>query len=465
MFRHTVLRAAAPPSVRTIAATGWRYHRYGPPAKVLQYERYRIPFDRKGSQVVVKMLAAPVHRHDRSVIQGSPCHGMRDSLPKIIAQHRGLHPPAGVPFPRVGGVEGVGVVEEVGAQATLDLREGDLVWINNPLVGTWATHVVTDSENCDVVPNRADVDIEYLSALSLFHTAHHLTHDFVNIQPGDVVLQTGASSSISQICQGYIRAKGGRLFQTMQLGRTEHAHLVAFYKLRGAFAVVPYHYARTNYMRRLLSDLPPPRLLLNHTCGGYASNLVNLLGDSGICVTYGNTSHQPMQVSNVAVIARGIQFQGFNLYLWNATHSREARMRVHQTVVESLSISQGHGIFRAQRFKLDGDATFAFANAWDAPLASRKAVLRMVGEYGEWRRPRPDQAAWNVCRTVWEDLLQQMWESAGATEQPASMKYYTPFADIHSEFHNAQESKQMGHREVFFRRAVVPRNNSSDQMS
>lgn len=447
MLRQTCLVRALP-TVRTVAATGWRYHRHGKPEKVLQYERYRVPFDRTGGDVVVKMLAAPVHRHDKNLIEG---HGGPVARATMTA------------MPRVGGVEGVGVVEEVGQNTQVAIKEGDLVWVNNPTVGTWATHIVTPAENLDVVPNRADVDVEYLATLSLFHTAYHLTNDFVNIQPNDVVLQTGASSSIAQICQGLIRAKGAKLFQTMQMGRTEHAHLVAFFKMRGAYAVVPYNYARTNYMRRLLSDVPPPKLLLNHTCGGYASNLVNLLGDNGVCVTYGNTSHKPMQLSNLDVITRGIQFKGFSLSQWNATHSREARMRVHQNVIESMTISQGHAIYRAQRYKMDGDSAFAFSNAWDAPLASRKAVLRMVGEYGEWRRPRADQAKWNLGRVVWEDLLQQLWEANGATENPQSMKYYTPFADIHSSFFDAAQSKEMGHRDVFFRRSSVPRHNSAEQ--
>lgn len=456
-MKASIVRLTQLPKVRNVAASGWRYHRHGAPESVLQFERFRVPFDRTSGQVVVKMLAAPVHRHDKSVIEG---HGHPTAVlcaPPVTA------PVAQKTFPRVGGVEGVGVVEEVGSSVALGIRAGDLVWVNNPSVGCWATHVVTDAANVDVVPNRADVDIEYLASLSLFHTAYHLTNDFVSIQPGDVVLQTGASSSVSQICQGYLRAKGAKLFQTMQLGRTEHAHLLSFFKLRGAHAVVPYNYARTNYMRRLLSDIPAPKLLLNHTCGGYASNLVNLLGDGGVCVTYGNTSHKPMQVSNLDVIERGIKFKGFSLASWNATHTREARMRVHQNVIESMTITQGHGIFRAQRFKMDGDAPFAFSNAWDAPLASRKAVLRMVGEYGEWRRPRADQAGWNITRAVWEDLLQQLWESAGTTENPQSMKYYTPFNNINETFFDAAQSKELGHREVFFRRPNAPRHNAAEK--
>ena len=432
-------------SLRMVAASGWRYHTNGTPSKVLKFEKFRIPFDRKGTGAVVKMLAAPVHRHDKNLIEGT-YGGIRAGQ-----------------LPAVGGVEGVGVVEEVGTNAGLGVKEGDFVWVNNPTVGTWATHIVTDVNNLDVVPNRADVEIEFLSSLSLFHTAYHLTNSFVALQPGDVVLQTGASSSVSQICQGMIRARGGRLIQTMQLGRTDHMHLNHFYKLRGAYVIVPYNYARTNYMRRLLADMPPPRLLLNHTCGGYGSNLVRLLGDNGTVVTYGNTSHKPMQVPNLDLIQRGIKFRGFFLPNWIASNSREARMRIHQNVVEGMTVSQGHAVFRAQRYKMESDSAFAFSNAWDAPLASRKAVLRMVGEYGEWRRPNNDQSFFSMGRQVWDDLVQQSWEASGATENPKSMKYYTPFTDLHTTFYNAKESKELGHREIFFRRQNAPRYNSEER--
>lgn len=434
-------------SLRMVAASGWRYHSTGAPSKVLRFEKFRVPFDRKGTGAVVKMLAAPVHRHDKNMIEGT---------------YGGIRPHGGLPA--VGGVEGMGVVEEVGSSAPAGLiKEGDFVWVNNPRVGTWATHVVTDVNNLDVVPNRPDVDIEWLASLSLFHTANQLVTNMVQLQPGDVVLQTGASSSVSQICQGMVRARGGRLIQTMQMGRADHMHLNQAFKTRGAFVVVPYNYARSNYMRRLLADLPPPKLLLNHTCGGYGSNLVKLLGDNGTCVTYGNTSHKPMQIPNLDAIHRNITFKGFFLPSWVESTSREQRMRATQNIVEGMTVSQGHAVFRAQRFKMESDSAFAFSNAWDAPLASRKAILRMVGEYGEWRRPHSAQALWSMGRQVWDDLVQMSWEASGATETPRSMKYYTPFTDLHQTFYDGKQSKELGHREIFFRRNNQPRYDSSER--
>lgn len=259
---HWLLAGGSRSPIRTVASQGWRYHRHGAPGKVLQFEHYRLPFDRSSKNVVVKMLAAPVHRHDKNIIEGTINHSayMHDSTlpisplsPTITATtnsdnnnycYKGSNSGRSSstsnsannvdsngnnkyiytlpPFPRVAGSEGVGVVEEVGSACELALKEGDMVWINNPTVGTWGTHIVTNEDNLDVVPgHRSDIDLEYFASLSLFHIAYHLTNSFVQLQPNDVVLQTGATSAVAQICQGFIRARGAKLIQTMRLGRNE----------------------------------------------------------------------------------------------------------------------------------------------------------------------------------------------------------------------------------------------------
>jgi len=431
-------------TTRMVAAEGWRYWSHGATSKVLQYEKFRLPFERRSANVVVKMLSAPVHTHDKNLIEGNYGH---------------VRPAS---FPAIAGTEGVGIVEEVGSNVSLGVKQGDLVWINNPRVGTWATHIVTHCNNIDVLPNRPDIDIEYLSCMGTFHAAYQLVNGFEKLEPGDVVLQNGASSAISQLCMSFVRSRGAKLFLTIAQGRTEHMHLIGRYKLCGAHTVVPYSYARTNYMRRLMSDLPPPKLFLNHTCGPAAGTMVKLLGDSGTVVTYGSMSKQPFQVSNMDLIQRDIKFRSFFLPTHMESQSREARMRMHQNVIENMTLAQGFAGFRGQRFKMDTDSQFAFINAWDAPTSSRKSFLRMVGEYGEWRKPRVEQHNYNTGRAIWEDLLQQLTECTGASDTPQSMKYYTPFADFYSDFQDAKQSKEMGHREVFFRRPNMPRNNTSE---
>jgi NADPH:quinone reductase-like Zn-dependent oxidoreductase len=339
------------------------------------------------------------------------------------------------------------------------MSEGDMVWINNPTVGTWASHIVTDEANLDVMPNRADLEVEMLSLMSCYHTAYHLLNDFVQLAPGDVILQTGATSTVSQITMAMARSRGVKLFASMQSGRTEHDLLISRFKVAGAHAVVPYTYLRGNYMRRLLSDLPAPRLMLNHVGGLKASSMVKLLGNDGVCVSYGSALSKPLQVANLDIITKGLKFKGFFLPKWNAANSREKRMRIHQNIVESMTLAQGHTYVRAMRYKFDTDSAFAFTTAWDSALCSRKPVLRMIGEYGEWRRPRPEMMAFQLGRACWEDILQELWESAATTETPQSMKYYTPFKDWCNDFVRPEQAKEVGHRDLFLRRPNMPRHN------
>eukprot|EP00759_Apiculatamorpha_spiralis_P042806 PhF_6_TR40631/c0_g1_i1/m.60978/K07512/MECR, NRBF1; mitochondrial trans-2-enoyl-CoA reductase len=429
-------------SKRFVAATGFRYSRLGDPRNVLQKEKYRIPYERSSSQCVVRMIAAPVHLHDKNMIQGT---------------FGPIKPGA---FPQVGGTEGVGIVEEVGGSCKLGLAEGDMVWINNPTVGTWASHIVTDENNLDVMPNRADIDVELLSIMSCYHTAYHLLNDFVQLAPGDVVLQTGATSTVSQITMSMARARGVKIFLTQQQGRAEHDLLHVRWKQIGAFAVLNYPYLRGNYVRRLLSDIPAPKLMLNHVGGLKASYLAKLMGDNGVIVSYGSALGRPLQLSNMDIIKKNLTFKGFFLPKWNANNSREKRMRIHQNIIESMPLAQGHtSSVRLMRYKFDTDSAFAFSNAFDSRLKTRKSILRMVGEYGEWRRPRPETITWQFGRAVWEDILQEMWESAACTETPLSMRYYTPFKDWTKDFVSGDQCKQMGHRDNFLRRPHMPRHN------
>ena len=248
----------------------------------------------------------------------------------------------------------------------------------------------------------------------------------------------------------------------MQNGRAEHQLVVAKAKNTGAYALVPYSYARSSYMRRLLSDIPPPKLFLNHVHGHHASNFVKLLGDGGTCVTYGNMSSMPVQISNTDLIHRNLQFKHFFLPRWLETHTREQRMRVHQQCLDELSVSQGHGHYRGQRFKYESDALFAFSNAWDAPLTFRKSFLRMVGEYGEWRRPRFEEAYYQIARSLWDDIIEQYVEHTTLSDTPQSMKYYTPFGEFCKDFFDAKQAKEMGHRDLFLRRPHLSKHNAGE---
>jgi trans-2-enoyl-CoA reductase len=81
-------------------------------------------------------------------------------------------------------------------------------------------------------------------------------------------------------------------------------------KEHGAFAVVTEDYARSAAFRRLLSDLPKPRLVLNGLGGRAATDAARLLEEKGTFVSYAGKS---VQIPTSLLIERGITVTGFSL--------------------------------------------------------------------------------------------------------------------------------------------------------
>ena len=88
------------------------------------------------SDVVVRMLAAPITAVDLAQVRGAPAW-------------RSPRPEGGA---RVGGNEGLGEVMHCSTGNSGGLKQGDLVVAAKPGLGTWATHVVAPASAWAPVP-------------------------------------------------------------------------------------------------------------------------------------------------------------------------------------------------------------------------------------------------------------------------------------------------------------------------
>lgn len=113
------------------------------------------------------MLAAPITPVDLAQVRGSAAWPL----------------PAGA-SPRVGGNEGVGVVEAVGAGVAL--KKDDFVIASSGGVGTWATHVVSSADAWTALPAAArDATLETLAAsIAPVVTAKGMLEGFVKLRKG-----------------------------------------------------------------------------------------------------------------------------------------------------------------------------------------------------------------------------------------------------------------------------------------
>jgi NADPH:quinone reductase len=115
--------------------------------------------------------------------------------------------------PYVAGVEGVGVVTEVGDGVT-DLSVGQRVgWLSGGQ-GSFADSVVVDAGKAVPVPEEVD-DATATAALMQGVTAHYLATDAYQVKPGDVVLVHAAAGGVGQLLTQVVRLRGGSVIGTV----------------------------------------------------------------------------------------------------------------------------------------------------------------------------------------------------------------------------------------------------------
>ncbi|XP_068823732.1 enoyl-[acyl-carrier-protein] reductase, mitochondrial isoform X6 [Capricornis sumatraensis] len=148
--------SAEPSRVRALV-----YGHHGDPAKVVELKNLELAAV-GGSDVHVKILAAPINPSDINMIQGN--YGL---LPQL---------------PAVGGNEGVGQVVAVGSSVT-GVKPGDWVIPANPGLGTWRTEAVFSEEELITVPS--DIPLQCAATLGVNPcTAYRMLVDFERLQPG-----------------------------------------------------------------------------------------------------------------------------------------------------------------------------------------------------------------------------------------------------------------------------------------
>jgi NADPH2:quinone reductase len=118
-----------------------------------------------------------------------------------------LRPPFGA------GVEGVGIIAEVGKSVT-DLHVGQRVGWFSGGQGSFADAAVVAAAK--VVPIPDEVDDETAAAVLMQGvTAHYLAIDTYPIQPGDPVLVHAAAGGVGQLLTQIAKLRGGRVIGTV----------------------------------------------------------------------------------------------------------------------------------------------------------------------------------------------------------------------------------------------------------
>jgi len=294
------------------------------------------------------MLAAPVNPADLNVVEG--VYPLRPRPPEEGALV-------------TGGSEGVGVVEALGAGAGAGaggLSPGDWVVPAVPNLGTWADRMVCRPE--DLLRAPSDLPAETLATLLVNpSTALRMLEDFVDLRPGDTVVQNGATSAVGQAVIQLCRERGVR---TVNIVRDRPGALaeVARLKSLGATVVTTEKNARTD-----AAGLPPPRLGLNCVGGSAAQVVGRLLGRGATMVTYGAMSRRPVTMPTALLIFKDVTVRGFWFSgRWTQEHGRKGREEMLRELLplvrsgslvlkphRAVPLAKAESIFRARGWEGD----------------------------------------------------------------------------------------------------------------
>ena len=160
---------------------------FGDPTIVPAFVDIPAPAAPAAGQVLIKVLYAPVNHNDLLVMGGKfPYH---PELPAVL------------------GNEAVGRITAVGTGVE-HVKVGDLV--TPPLYsGTWREQMVLQADDLFALPPEAD--LQQLSMIRINPlTAGLMLSEYVDLQPGDWIVQNAASSGVGRAAIALAKARGVR---------------------------------------------------------------------------------------------------------------------------------------------------------------------------------------------------------------------------------------------------------------
>eukprot|EP00033_Pygsuia_biforma_P002118 GCRY01002350.1.p1 GENE.GCRY01002350.1~~GCRY01002350.1.p1 ORF type:complete len:363 (+),score=21.86 GCRY01002350.1:156-1244(+) len=307
-----------------------QYAKTGDPRKVL--EMRTINQDnllRSPTDVIIKMLAAPINPSDINMIEGN--YGVKASLPAI------------------GGNEGVGIVESVG-NAVSSLKVNDIVIPSTPGKGTWRTHLILSENEVSKVP--ASTPLEEAAMISVNpSTAYRILHDIVSLSPGDTVMQNAGSSALGQAMIQIAKTMGLRTVSVIRQRPGMEQTRDYLYSLGADAVFTDRDFLDRKKIQRELEGraLASPRLMLNSVGGPLVTDMAKMMSQSGTVCTFGGMSLQPITIPTALLIFKDLRYCGFWMTRWISEHSKEE----HEEMLHSLCNMAIEGNLKTRHKKFD----------------------------------------------------------------------------------------------------------------
>ncbi|MEG2313746.1 zinc-binding dehydrogenase [Brevundimonas sp.] len=257
------------------------HHTFGDPAEVLVLGESSIP-EPGPRQVRIKTILAPIHNHDLWTVRGQ--YGYKPALPAV------------------GGSEAVGFVDALGPDVS-GISVGQRVAVAG-VHESWAEYFLAPAGGLvplpDAIPDEAASQLIAMpfSAITLL--------DFLNVESGDWVIQNTANGAVGKTLAMLAKARGINVVNLVRrdAGVDEMAQT-------GIGNVVSTASSDWKDRVRAIIGEAPIKAAVDSIGGKASGDLMGLLGENGLLVSFGTMAGEPMQIPSGDVIFKQAVVKGF----------------------------------------------------------------------------------------------------------------------------------------------------------
>jgi len=278
------------------------HREFGEPADVLVPADSPVPEPAAG-EVRIRMQLAPIHNHDLWTIRGQ--YGYKPRLPAI------------------GGSQGLGVVDAIG-EGVEGLQLGQRVTAASGR-GTWAEYFVASAKM--VIPMPDAIPDELAAQLVAMPLSALMLLEFLRVEPGQWIVQNAANGAVGKTLAMLAAARG---VHVLSLVRRDAG--VAEMAAAGVGNVVSTEAPEWRKQAKAILGENRAHAAVDSVGGQASADLLSLLGEDGVLVSFGSMSGEPMLVPSGDMIFRHITVKGF----WGSRVSREMSVADKRRLVGEL---------------------------------------------------------------------------------------------------------------------------------
>ncbi|MDO7743185.1 MAG: zinc-dependent alcohol dehydrogenase family protein, partial [Pedobacter sp.] len=282
----------------------------GNPVANLQLVEIPKPSAPASGEVIIKMEYSPINPSDLMMANG--VYFIQPELPAVI------------------GGEGVGVIVEAGADVH-HIKVGERVVVP---FGTyaWAEFVKAPAENLFSLSAFSDVKQAAMASINP-PTAILLLNEYVDLEKGDWIVLNAGNSSVANTIIAVAKSRGIKTVAIVRRAEAVEAATAA-----GADIVIVESPTAVQQVKEATGGANI-KLGLDAVGGQSSSLLAQILGQESHLVAYAVLSGQPMVVSQVDLIVKGLKVHGFWMYLSEYLPKLNSAVRESNSLIASKLIN------------------------------------------------------------------------------------------------------------------------------